>query len=432
MKIHFNCPNCGASYSAEPHQAGSKGKCKECGQLVEVPNKQYDEVNPHSEADSKPAHTKARKFQKVGVVLFVVGLFSIVASLLYVNQRLKYISTSEEQFITKINQDIEIIETKINEASTELEKYSSGLLVALLQTRLQILNANLDLLQQRKSAKKYKVDINYKGQIHPYRDENHKKELLDKIQAAIEKQKTELIKNQGKSELYSGGLIKNLIETTILTNQMAIDMLETKRMAIVYDIPLFLVDIDEKKEEPALVETNQEQPKLNLQENKFSTYWIKTSSANIRTEPSTNAKIVSTMKQGEEVHATESQGDWMKVEIDNDRDRFGWIHSSLLSKSYVNPEPTIKIVEIDARVTEKNNSWWKYAWKLTIRNSGNLPVSLSATVEFQDKDGFIIDDDDEYGLVVPAGATKTFTGYQLIDADVAINVAQIGASAKKN
>jgi len=211
---------------------------------------------------------------------------------------------------------------------------------------------------------------------------------------------------------------------------MAIDMLESKRMAIVYDIPLFLVDIDEKKEETALVETNQEQPKLSPQENKFSTHWIKTSSANIRTEPSTNAKIVSTMKQGEKVRATESQGDWMKVEIENGGG-FGWIYSSLLSKSYVGPEPTIKIVEIDARVTEKNNSWWKYAWKLTIRNSGSLPFSLSATVEFQDKDGFIIDEDNEYGLVVPAGATKTFTGYQLIDTEVAINVAQIGATAKK-
>jgi len=430
MKIHFSCPKCNTTYSAEPHQAGNKGKCKKCGQLIEVPYEQYDEVKPHSEADSKPGSTPARKFQTIGVVLLVVGLLAIVASLFYVNQRLKYISTTEEQFLYEINEDIEVIETKISATSTELEKYSSGLLVALLQTRLQILNANLDLLQQRKSAKKYKVEINYKGQIHPYKDENHKKQLLDKIEAAMAEQKTELIKNQGKSELYSSGLIKNLIETAMLTNQIAINMLEAKRLAIVYDIPLFLVDIDEKKESSALVETNQGQPKHSPQENKFSTHWIKSSSANIRTEPSTNAKIVSTMKQGEKVRPTESQGDWMKVEIANGGDGFGWIHSSLLSKSYVNPEPTIKIVEIDARVTEKNNSWWKYAWKLTIRNSGTNPVSLSATIKFQDKDGFIIEEDNEYGLVVPSGTTKTFTGYELIDTEVAVNVTQIGASVE--
>jgi len=430
MKIHFSCPKCNATYSAEPHQAGSKGKCKKCGQLVEVPHEQSDEINPHSEADSKSTYSKTSKFQRVGVILFAVGLLSMVASFVYINQRLKYIETTEEQFLTEINQDIEVIEAKIRETSDELEKYRSGLLVALLQTRFQILNAHLDLLQQRKSAKKYKVDINYEGELHPYKDENHKKELLDKIQAEIEKQKTELIKNQGKSELYSGGLIKALMETSILTNQVTIDMLEAKRMAIEYDIPLFLAGIDEKKEETALAETKQEQPKLSRQGKKFSTHWIKTSSANIRTEPSTNAKIVSTIKQGEEVRASESQGDWMKVEIENGGDEFGWIHSSLLSKSSVSAAPIVKIVEIDARVTEKNNSWWKYAWKLTIRNSGNLPVSLSATVEFHDKDGFIIDEDNEYGLVVPAGATKTFTGYVLIDADIANNVAQIEASVK--
>jgi len=111
--------------------------------------------------------------------LFAVGLLSIVASFVYINQRLKYISTTEEQFLTEINQDIEVIETKIRETSDELEKYRLGLLVALLQTRFQILNTHLDLLQQRKSAKKYKVDINYEGELLPYKDENHKKELLD-------------------------------------------------------------------------------------------------------------------------------------------------------------------------------------------------------------------------------------------------------------
>jgi hypothetical protein len=110
----------------------------------------------------------------------------------------------------------------------------------------------------------------------------------------------------------------------------------------------------------------------------------------------------------------------------------GWVYSSLLSAFYVAPEPDIKIVEIDAKVTEKNNSWWKYAWKLTIANSGNQPVSLAVTIKFKDEDGFIVDEDSEYGIVVPAGTTKTFTGYQLIDAEIAANVASLAASAERS
>jgi len=86
-----------------------------------------------------------------------------------------------------------------------------------------------------------------------------------------------------------------------------------------------------------------------------------------------------------------------------------------------------EIVEVDARVTESNSTWWKYAWKLTVKSLSDHPITVKAIIEFKDADGFVIDDDTEYGLPLQPHEERTFTGYDLIDASVARNVAQIGA-----
>lgn len=91
------------------------------------------------------------------------------------------------------------------------------------------------------------------------------------------------------------------------------------------------------------------------------------------------------------------------------------------------PGPLIEVVDVDARPTEANSTWTKYAWKLTVRNLSEQPLSLSATIEFQDSDGFIVDDDREYDLGLGPLEEKTFTGYDLIDASVASNVNRVAA-----
>lgn len=82
-----------------------------------------------------------------------------------------------------------------------------------------------------------------------------------------------------------------------------------------------------------------------------------------------------------------------------------------------------RIVEIDSRVTESNNSWWRYAWRLTLANDSQQPMMFSATIEFQDADGFVIDQDSENGLI-PASSEKTFTGYKLVSVPGAAKIAK--------
>ncbi len=91
------------------------------------------------------------------------------------------------------------------------------------------------------------------------------------------------------------------------------------------------------------------------------------------------------------------------------------------------PGPAVTIVDINTRVTESNSTWSKFAWVLTVRNDSATPTTLTATIEFLDKDGFVVDDDIERGLVLPALGEKTFRGYDLVDAAVAGSIDQVSA-----
>ncbi|HXG57031.1 MAG TPA: hypothetical protein VNJ03_16755 [Vicinamibacterales bacterium] len=88
------------------------------------------------------------------------------------------------------------------------------------------------------------------------------------------------------------------------------------------------------------------------------------------------------------------------------------------------PEKVWEIVAVDSKITETNDTWWKYAWKLTLRNKGVAPHAFRATIEFQDKDGFIIDTSDSDTIVVQPNTDDTGTGYALIRMPGARNVAR--------
>lgn len=95
------------------------------------------------------------------------------------------------------------------------------------------------------------------------------------------------------------------------------------------------------------------------------------------------------------------------------------------------PSASFDIADVTTRVTERNAVWWRYAWRLTLRNTGEVPLSLDATIEFQDADGFVIDTDDDYNLYIDIGEEKTFTGSAMIDIASARNIAQVNAKVRR-
>jgi hypothetical protein len=89
----------------------------------------------------------------------------------------------------------------------------------------------------------------------------------------------------------------------------------------------------------------------------------------------------------------------------------------------------LDIIDVSTRVTERNNSWWRFAWILVLRNNTDAALSADATIEFVDADGFVIDDVNEYRLVVPANAQREFTGSTLINLPGAGNVSGVRGKA---
>lgn len=86
-----------------------------------------------------------------------------------------------------------------------------------------------------------------------------------------------------------------------------------------------------------------------------------------------------------------------------------------------------EIIAATWKVTEQNQSWWRVAYQVQVRNSAGDQSRRTIDVKFLDAEGFEIDDERIYGVVVPPGETKTFTGSALINVPGAANVKNIKA-----
>jgi hypothetical protein len=89
-----------------------------------------------------------------------------------------------------------------------------------------------------------------------------------------------------------------------------------------------------------------------------------------------------------------------------------------------------EIIKVDSRITEVNNTWSKYAWILILKSFANKHMQFHATIEFLDKDGFIVDTSDEFNVLLPNRNDQTYTGFALIKAPVVGNIARIQAKVK--
>jgi hypothetical protein len=82
------------------------------------------------------------------------------------------------------------------------------------------------------------------------------------------------------------------------------------------------------------------------------------------------------------------------------------------------PQPErdeVEILSVDSKITESNDYWGRHAWQLVLQSKADRPLRIQATIKFLDSEGFIIDQDDESNLLLPAGEFGTFSGYTLIN-----------------
>lgn len=146
---------------------------------------------------------------------------------------------------------------------------------------------------------------------------------------------------------------------------------------------------------------------------------------NVRRAPGTKYEIVNTLRPGDIVKVDSLLSGWYRVHK-NDR-VIGFVSASLL---HDNPlaRYDLEIIDVSYRVTERNNTWWRFSWIMKIHNTGLESLSgLHAKIKFLDSGGFIVDTDDVYGISLGVNQERTIRDYQLINVPEASTVQSITA-----
>jgi len=138
-----------------------------------------------------------------------------------------------------LQNEIAGLEQQLKEAKAESVKYTGGLIKTLIDSRIQILEHTKTMLEQRLAAGNYRLKINYTVNGKEYVPVANKDEILKKLESETLRVVQEMELNQKEADQYSGGLIRITKLSIVALNQQQLAMLDMKRCAVIYDIPLF-------------------------------------------------------------------------------------------------------------------------------------------------------------------------------------------------
>jgi len=138
-----------------------------------------------------------------------------------------------------LQNEIAGLEQQIKDTRIESEKYAGGLIKVLLDSRIQILEHTKAMLEQRLVAGNYRVKISYVVEGKEHVPPVNKDEILKNLESEALGVTQEMGKAQEEGDQYKGGLIRVMKLSTVATYQQQLAMLEMKRCALIYDIPLF-------------------------------------------------------------------------------------------------------------------------------------------------------------------------------------------------
>jgi outer membrane murein-binding lipoprotein Lpp len=85
----------------------------------------------------------------------------------------------------------------------------------------------------------------------------------------------------------------------------------------------------------------------------------------------------------------------------------------------------LQVISASARATERNNTWWRFGWVVTLKNDSDYAQAFTLRVQFMDSDGYVVDEAMARNLNLPAGATQAFRDSELVSASVAPRVSSV-------
>jgi hypothetical protein len=272
-------------------------------------------------------------------------------------------------------------------------------------------------------------------------------ETTETVDAAVTASLRDEIKNvqaqiaaaEAESAQYTGGLVKALIESRVQTLKQTLAMLEQRdkawtfrlRLRYTIDGQAFSIPAGAKAQLPAVEEELRDlATQIQSQEQEVSRY----SGGLVH---AMGLSTLATMKQ------TEAMLNQRRLAIRFDLPQYLAFQKPGPSTDQASvpatPTPALasqsddwEVVSVASRPGESNSSWTRFSWKLTILNKSAYPQKFDATIEFRDADGFPVDSDNEYNIVVAARAQETFTGDTLINASQVARIASTAAKVKKD
>jgi len=356
----YECPACGIIYAKflQANTTPSVKKVRRSQAPAEEPEASSEKTDLHNWIKQRPSQIA------VGLILVILGFLIAVwvgdqrsAPKQVISAKpggivapdVDKFSEPSQQSEDQLRDAIHAANERVAQLQSEYDKYSGGLIRALLGSALAAEKHTYAMLQQKQESWIHRIALNYTVDGTAYTSPQNAPEKVAEIEAEIHAAKEKLVDSQADADRYSGGLIRATLLSAIATQRMTLAMLEQKLASLKFGFPLYSVSGGA---------TSAEAPPTS-------------------TSP---------------------------------RRELSW-----------------SIVKIESRVTESNSSWHKHAWRLEIQNDEDIPLTFNAKIEFQDSDGFVIDDDNEYGLYVPPNSAKTFTGSTLVSVPGAYKVAKTNA-----
>lgn len=258
--------------------------------------------------------------------------------------------------------DIKALDVEIVSAQAESAKYASGLVKVLIDSRVATMQQTRAMLDQRDKASAFGIGVRYTVNGQTFAAPADAAAQLSAVEREISAANDKIQAQRGEVAKYSGGLVLAMALSTLATMEQSVAMLDQRRMALKYALPQYVGFQTQSQQTPAPATPTPGAP---------------LASGPLRISPA--------------------------------------------------PAPSAsayEIVSIESKVTESNSVWWRYAWKLTLKNKADRAMAVSGEIEFQDKDGFVIDSARTGQLGVSAGATEAFTGFALVRVPGAQNVAR--------
>ena len=266
-----------------------------------------------------------------------------------------FAQSAEER--AELQRAISATNAQISTARAEDAKHKGGLVKALIQSRIAILEQTKAMLDQRAHASTFGIALRYTVDGKPFTLPLDPAPQLTSVEADLTTLRANIAKQEAEAARYSGGLSQAMALSTVATSRQTEAMLEQKRLAIRYSLPQY--------------------------------FWLSGSSQAASPAPT---RVAAPTPNEQAPPPTETD--------------------------------PYRIVAVEAMVTERNDTWWRYSWKVTLHNNTERSLVFRATIEFQDKDGLVIDSRPSDTIGIPGNSDDTATGYALVRMPKAQNVAR--------